>query len=304
MESEAKLGHYPFTSKEDPSRIHSELRFAFNTLVEKPLFDNVDKKHLERSIAHLYIRAERMFAPEEQARQNGEEGANLYYHNVNHAVRQVTWDGAITLNAILAPNNENATKLTKEAVLGGLTGLTYHDTGLVFGTKPGENYAARGPIHVQESVKAMSEALTCVDFPQGLDKEKIRIFATLAIEATEFPYTTRQEQAALTKISELSLADQKAAQIVRHVAKLADLDGQTARNDYHTVHLANLRREMNCAKEGLGDTLIGNDDEIDEKCKEFMQNVVDITVGRYARALLGPQSTIYTSAWEKQSQAN
>lgn len=301
METEVKLGHYPFTGEEEPSRIHSELRFAFNTLLEKPLFGDIDKKHLERSVAHLYIRAERMFAQEEQARQNGEDGANLYYHNVNHAVRQATWDGAITLNAILAPDNENGTKLTKEAVLGGLTGLTYHDTGLVFGTKPGENYAARGPIHVQESVKAMSEALTCVDLPQRLDKEKIRIFATLAIEATEFPYTAEQEQAAEAKISELSQADQEAAQIVRHVARLADLGGQTARNDYRAVHLANLRREMNCAQEGLGDRLIGQDHEIDEKCKEFMENVVDRTVGRYARALLGPKSTIYISAWEKQS---
>lgn len=300
MGMEQNIGHYPFTEGEEPTVVHWEFGRALDRLLAGPLFEGTNRSKISDTLSRFFAGAERLFAPEAMARANNEEGANLYYHNVSHAVHQVTYDGVTTLTALLCRRDNLSAYLTREGVFGVLVGLMYHDSGYVYKTSPGENYAARTPFHVEESVNALKDALKKIRIPAFLNRRRVEELATLAIEATKFPYTQDQERVARVKLQEMDPKERKEAQIVRLAARLADLGGQTARRDYFSRHLPNLRAEMNCFQDGLGTGLIGDDEEISQKCREFLESVVENEVGKIASAFFKTPNNPYQILWKKQ----
>ena len=300
MEKELQIGHYPFTEGEEPTVIHWEFGRALDKLLAEPLFEGTDRNKISDSLSRFFAAAEGLFVPESTARANHKEGANLYYHNVSHAVHQVTYDGVTALTAILARRDNLSAYLTREGIFGCLVGLMYHDSGYVYKAEIGGNHAARTPIHVEESVKAVKEALATIKTPSFLNSRRVEELATLAIEATKFPYTKEQEDAAHARLLQMDPKERKEAHIVRLAARLADLGGQTARRDYFSRHLPNLRLELNCIGECLGDTIIGTDDEISQKCREFIESVVESSVGKVADAFFKGPNNPYQVLWKNQ----
>ncbi len=297
MEREYRIGHYPFTGTEEPSVIHWEFGRAVDKLLSEPLFVGTNKTIVSHSLSRFFAHAEEMFAGETTARAKGEEGANLYYHNVSHAVHQAPYDGITILTAVLNRNDALSRHLTREGVIGEIIGLIYHDAGYVFEAREGENYAARTPIHVEESIRAMKDAIRQIKLPAFLNSGKIEKMAELAIAATKFPYTNEQEREARETLDTIPPEERKEAQIIRMCARLADLGGQTARCDYFSRHLPALRSEMNAIQDGLGDSVIGNDCEISDKCRDFINLVVEKQVGKIANAIYRTPNNTYQILW-------
>ena len=101
-------------------------------------------------------------------------------------------------------------------------------------------------------------------------------------------------------MGQLSQEDRKEAQIVRLAVQFADLGGQTARVDQNPEGLRRLRDEMNACTPNMGTKIIGKDErEIEEKRKQFLEFVVEKTVGKTGNAFFGTSDHSFAREWHK-----
>lgn len=304
---------YPFEASENRETIESMTRLNMQELLENPLFQNYDRDALLSSFDVNYAFANMLFNEEEELRQNGIKGANLYYHGRAHAVQQVTYDAISITQSILNRSDVFSNHLSAEGALSIIFGSMFHDSGYV-SDGPVENYAARTPIHVEESIKMYRTIIELNPLPKNVDKDKIIRLGQLGIHATNFPFTrtrsedkpyipSRQEEAD-NLMQCLTPEEKKEAQIVRLSVQLADLGGQCARKDYFPVQVLNLRRELEAVCPGSGIKIIGDDNTLAPNREYFLDSFVlhkpnARTVGTTARAFLGEEnSQILLSAWK------
>ena len=295
---EFEITTYPFTDNEKENTVRSDIHRSAQLLFENSLFDNHDKSELLANFSSYFKRAELLFQHEEVARKNGEAKANLYYHNKHHAVYQTTHDAIVLTRAILARNDAFSSHLSAEGAYAIVLGAMYHDTGYV--TDPTtNNYAGRTPVHVDDSMWSLWWSINKLDLPDSLDYNKVKELGMLGIHATHFPHTEQRTLEAKSMLNELAPESRKEAQIVRLVVQFADLGGQTARIDYFPHLVRKLRDEMNASTENSGTNIIGTDEELDVKCRGFINFVVKETVGKSGNALLGEFAHPYFKAWIK-----
>lgn len=298
-ESEIQIGHYPFEANEKPTIVHLHFARQMDELLQTEPFKGKDAAKLFNSFSNYFVFAEQLFTAEDEARRNNVDGANLYYHNREHAVYQATFDAITTTKAVLSRQDSLSSYLTAEGVTAIFVGAAFHDTGYVYEVGVGDNFAARTPIHVEESERALRETIAKIKLPSFINEAKVTEFAAMAIAATKFPYTNEQEEIAKQKLAPLDPKERKEANIVRLIVRFADLGGQTARKDYFMVHIKNLREEINTMSPDLGTSIIGIDEEMDTKCREFIENVVYPTVGKTANAFFTKENP-YTIEWQRQ----
>lgn len=297
METEFRIGHYPFSKNEASTMVHAEYGRRLARLLEQPLFAYHDRTKIFDYAINHFQRAESLFDVEQSARKEGKPNANLFYHGREHAVYQTGYD-SVTIAIALLDKSKVARYSTPESILAILIAGANHDNGYVDGTPQGSSYAARQPIHVVESIRSALNNFDEITVPTGLSAAKIRKLIPFGIHATNFPFTQANVAERKEMLTNLDPKERKEAIIVALSVQLADLGGQVARHDY-LDNLKDLRKEMNCAKEGLGDRIIGNDDEMGMKCKAFIENVIEKTVGRTANALFGSQNNPFTLDWKK-----
>lgn len=270
-----------------------------------PALQRADKPALHSYFLNYIDIARSHFQLEEDARKKGVNGANLTYHGKEHAVYQVTDDLITGLEITLQRKNpsgqpdELSKHITLNGVVAALTAPPAHDIGYVYGVPIGENFAARTPIHVKESMKAYGELIDTVGVPDGCQKRIVKLLGTLAIHATNFPYTKEHEKEAQEILAKLPPELRKEAQIIRLLVQFADLGGQCARVDYFPDGVKNLREEMNAANEGKGTETIGTDEEIATKAGGFITYVVEKTVGRKGQAILKEGMESYVNRWSR-----
>lgn len=288
---------YPFTEQENEQNIQTAIEENMHTLLQDELFQDTDQEALLQSFRDHIMRVEGLFAHEEQARNQGIEGANLYYHNKHHGAFQITYDTISLLRQVLGRKDVMTSYITPEGVFGGVLGSLYHDTGYV--TDPfSTNYANRTPVHVDESMLCLWRSLRKLDIPNGLDFKRVENIGILSIHATNFPYTKTHEQEAREVLDQLAPHERKEAQIIRLTVQLADLGGQSARTDQNPTLLQKLREEMNARGENLGTTVIGNDDNLNQNYHTFIEKVVLPTVGKTAQAIYLSPDNPYSLRWK------
>ncbi len=297
METEFRIGHYPFSKDEAPTMVHAEYGRHLARLLEQPLFAYHNRTKVFDYVITHFQRAESLFDEEQLARKKGEPNANLFYHGREHAVYQAGYD-SVTIAIALLDKSKVARYLTPESVLAILIASANHDNGYVDGAPQDSSYAARQPIHVVESIRSALNNFDQISVPNGLNSEKIRKLIPLGIHATNFPFTQVNVAERKEMLASMDPKERKEAIIVALSVQLADLGGQVARHDY-LDNLKDLRREMNCVDEGLGNQIIGEDDEMGMKCKLFIENVIEKTVGRTANAFFGSQDNPFTLDWKK-----
>jgi len=293
---EFEMTTYPFTADEKEGIIRNDINRNAQVLFEHPLFEGHDKAELFGNFSKYLKRAEWLFQIEETKRKNGDVEANLHYHNKHHAVFQTTYDAITLTRAILARNDNFSAHLSAEGAYAIVLGAMYHDTGYVTDHTT-KNYAARTPVHVEDSIWSLWWSINKVDLPDSLNYDKVRSFGMLGIHATHFPHTQEREAEAKKALVSIPPESRKEAQIVRLAVQFADLGGQTARIDYHPHLVKRLRDEMNAASENAGTNIIGNDEELDAKCRGFINFVVKETVGKTGNAIFEGNNHPYFRRW-------
>lgn len=302
---ELKRSPYPFEIGENNEVIKTALKDQFEGLVDiLDLSQNKKRPLVEAFSAHLTY-AENLFDHEEQARKKGNPEANLFYHGKGHAVYQGTYDAIYVMGEILSrKNTKMSAHLTTEGVIATVWGAMYHDSGYVNSNDKITNYAARTPVHVGVSILTVQEAIDEIGLPDFLNIDKIKRLSIIAIHNTHFPYTFDKAAEMRQKLDCLLPEDRKEAHIVRLSSQLSDLGGQVARVDYYPNLVLDLRKELEGAKSGLGDQVIGTTEaEVAQRGINFINTFVlprkDImTVGRIANALLGKDNA-YKQAWDR-----
>lgn len=294
---EQVIGSYPFTKEESPTRVHAELGHHLGHLLDFPIFDYLNRgKIFDYVLAHFQI-AEAQFEQEETGRKSGKPNANLFYHGKEHAIYQATYDAITTSQAILTYSKVSQ-YLTPEGVLAIIIASTYHDIGYVYETSEDTNYVLRQPVHVEESIRAAKIFLEKVPIPHDLGPTKLKSLVPVGIHATNFPFSTTNVEERRAMLEKLDPKEKKEALIVALSVQLADLGGQVARTDY-LRNLVDLRQELNCISDGLGYDVLGQDDEMSEKCKAFIENVVKKGVGKTANAFFGTNNHTFSRQWQK-----
>ncbi|MDO8269584.1 MAG: hypothetical protein Q7T54_02850 [Candidatus Levybacteria bacterium] len=266
------LTPYPFTATESRKTIEDATIQRAKELFAMPVFETNNQEELLSSFHTYYTFANMLFNEEEELRNSGTNGANLYYHGRQHAVQQVTYDAISIAKAIIQRNDSFSSHLSAEGTISILLGAMYHDAGYVNGG-PVENYSARTPIHVDESIKELHSHLNLLGLP-GVDVQKVAFLGEIGIHGTHFPYTENRLAEFVKLTSDRSPNDKKEAQIVRLSVQLADLGGQCARVDYFPDQVKALRAEMNETSAGLGTAIIGADHELAANCEFFLSNCV------------------------------
>ncbi len=296
MKETKHLSTYPFHETENPNVIKQAIIREQTNLLNHSIFDGHNREEIGSCLSNYYERVDTLFDTEEQARLRGKSGANLFYHGKSHSLRQVTYDGIMITRAILARNDNFSSHITAEGALAIVLGSMFHDTGYVYKAPRNTNYAARNKLHVEESVRALSEIVTAL--PTGVDIAKVKNLAKIGIYNTYFPLTSEQKMAIDIQTKRLDPKSRKEAHIVRLAVELADLGGQTARVDYFDL-ARKLRDELNAAEEGKGDRTVGTDDEIRKRGVNFMDTVVRKTVGKTADAFFQDNNNSFSSSWNK-----
>lgn len=310
-----KLTPYPFRATENREIIEETTSNHMLQLLQTPLFENVDRANLFSSFKTYYVFSNMLFNEEEELRAQNIPGANLYYHGREHAVQQVTYDAISIVGQILKREDSFSKHLTVEGTISIILGAMFHDTGYV-SDGPVENYAARTPIHVEESMKMFQSTINLLGLPEGIDMKKVIMLGKIGIHATHFPFTrarTSDKPEAQSKLEEmelmtqeLSIEEKREAQIVRLSVQLADLGGQCARKDYFPTQVVNLRRELDSVTPELGTKIIGNDNELVAN-REFFFNTFVLhkplparNVETTALSFFGPKaSQPFRDAWTK-----
>lgn len=294
-----QFNSYPFMATEQPEVIKVATAQKFKELLNQLGLTREEQKQIFYPLASYYVNAENLFQIEEDAREKGVYGANLYYHEKNHAIYQTTYDAiAITL-AILHRQDALAKHLSKEGVLSCVIAAINHDIGYVTDKFDGINYANRTPIHVQESMEYAANLIGSSTLPEFLDKQKIRRLTRIGIHATHFPFWPERKAQQKNLIQALPKEERKEARIIALTVQLADLGGQIARPDYMPTLVKKLREEMNGANPGLGTTVIGEDHQLLEKLEGFAKLFVQPTVGKTANALYKIRNNPFAQGWQK-----
>ncbi len=299
IEHPREFHHYPFSAEEDKKVVKYAIRQQTKLLLRNPLFDNIDRRNTLSTINNYFDVAEKLFEHEEKQRLMGATGANLFYHGKEHAVYQTTYDGIVMSQAILS--NDNMKKhLTPDGALAITLGAMFHDAGYVFGVPhKNVNYAARVPVHVEESMKAVGKYIDEIGIPKEYDAEKVKKLAQIGIYNTSYPLTDRHKMVLKIQTDRLDPKTRKEAHLVRLAIQFADLGGQTARVDYFPKLAKRLRDEINGAIPGRGTEIIGTDDELPEKGVAFINRAVKKEVGKIANAFFGSYSNPFSNEWEK-----
>ncbi len=297
METEFRIGHYPFSKNETSTMVHAEYGRHLARLLQSPMFTYHDRTKIFDYVINHFQRAESLFEVEHLARKEGKPNANLYYHGREYAVYQAGYD-SVTIAIALLDKSKVARYSTPEGILAILIAGANHDNGYVDGAPQDSNYAARQPIHVIESIRSALYNFDQIPVPSGLSTAKIRRLIPLGIHATNFPFTQLHTTERKGMLASLDPKERKEAIIVALSVQFADLGGQVARHDY-LANLKDLRKEMNCTEKGLGDRIIGKDDEMGVKCKAFIENIVERGVGRTANAFFGTKDNPFSLEWEK-----
>ncbi|MEK7186297.1 MAG: hypothetical protein AAB675_02955 [Patescibacteria group bacterium] len=294
-----EVEHYPFRMKEDPRIVGREIFSQINTLFENPMFSDT-KRDLSYNLFFHFQNASNMFCEESEMRERGYPNANLFYHDRDHSVFQATYDALAITQAVLTENNHLASHLTPEGIFSIPLGSIYHDTGFVYGANLDESFAGRNSIHVEKSIKAAEEAIDQIGIPRCLNLDKVKKLVTIGIQGTHFPYDAERREEGRKLLGQLSQEDRKEAQIVRLAVQFADLGGQTARVDQNPEGLRRLRDEMNACTPNMGTKIIGKDErEIEEKRKQFLEFVVEKTVGKTGNAFFGTSDHSFAREWHK-----
>lgn len=301
--TEVQVQTYPHLIDTPEEHVFQSMKENFYGLANDLDFSNPRAKALYRCFEELYASANHLFDPEEKARLYEEPGANLYYHGKPHAVFQAGYDGISIARAIISRKNSErdnfAKHLSPEGALAIIFGAMFHDSGYVTGFEGEcENYAARTPVHVEQSLRTFEEIGNQVQLPQFLDRNKIIQLTKIGIHSTHFPFTPERKQERLELVKQSDWP--KEAMIVALATQLADLGGQLARRDYGTSGLVTLRQEMNAANPdaNLGTIVIGEDQVLLDKFRGFLGGLVLPTVGKVAHAFFGPQNR-YLEQWAK-----
>ncbi len=295
---ELEIGHYPFTAEEDEKIVKIATFQHMHKLLEHTVFENTNTQEAFLLFSQYYKTTKELFGCEENARKQGMAGANLFYHGKEHSIYQATYDAIMVTRAILERNDEFSGHVTPEGAFAIPIGALLHDIGYPL-NGPHENYAARTPVHVTEGMKGAEEIIEKLGVPKTMNMQRIKELVSLGIHTTNFPFTQEHKEEAREKLETFSPEKRKEAQIVRLAVQFADLGGQTARIDYYPHLVRKLREEMNAAKAGMGNIIIGNEDELDTKCRGFMNFVVKQTVGKTGNAFFGEFSNPYFKAWIK-----
>lgn len=296
MKTEA-IEHYPFRAEENEYLVRQAIFHQANLLFSDPVFEGISGDELFSSFYEYFNRADELFLTEEKAREERKPGANLYYHGRDHATRQATFDSLIIDQRILERGDLFARHLTANGAFAIPLGAMYHDNGYVSQSASTDNFAARTPIHVLESMRVLGEELEVRGLPQGLNPQRVRDLALLGVYQTTFPFSDRDKDHVREALAYMSPKERKEAHIVRLAVQYADLGGQVARVDYYPDLLRALRAEMNEANPGLGNSIIGEDEELLKKCAGFMNGIVKSTVGKTGNAFFGP-SHPFAEAWK------
>lgn len=320
-----KVQTYPHMVDTPEEEIFQSMKDNFCGLANDLKFSNPRVKALYRCFGDFYHTALTLFDPEERARMYEEPGANLYYHGKPHAVFQAGYDGISITRGILSrkqdPQDKFATHLTTEGALAIVFGTMFHDCGYVTGFEGDcDNYAARTPVHVEQSIQTFNEVFDQIPLPQFLDRDKIKQLASIGIHSTYFPFTPARKQERIDLVDQyaatryqpndlpyeleinrqLRVEARKEAMIVALATQLTDLGGQLARSDYGTTGLVCLRNEMDAAnpEANMGTIIVGKDEELVQKFRGFLKGMVLPSVGKTAHAFFGPQNR-YLEQWAK-----
>ena len=290
------VNHYPFRLGEDRNIIRQAVFAQIEGLFDLFSLERLQIVELLDCIKAYFSRAEGMFKFEEEARGRGEEFATLYYHLVDHAVYQITFDAAATSIAILARGDVLSSHLTIEGAVASLVGSMFHDTGYV-SFPNSKNYAALLPVHVDKSVENVSKAVKEIGLPPFLNENRVKTMAALGVHNTYFPFTDDHKKYRARYTKYMSGEQRKEAYVVALTTQFADLGGQIARVDYFPNLLMDLRREFNAISYGFGTEIIGEDLEMAAKSCAFIHNMVLPTVGRTGNAFFGTTNHNYAQAW-------
>lgn len=295
-----EVGHYPFEIGAEEENVNAIMLDQIKKLTDHPLFPSNQREAISRYLSLHFLRAAFMFWDEEQLREQGLENANLFYHNKDHAVFQTTYDALCVDRAILSRQDKFSSHLTLEGAIAIPIAGSYHDSGFVYQKHPLVNFAQMSPIHVEESKRAAVESIDRMHPPENLDTEKIKKLVIIGIHGTHFPYDETRKAEGKRLIDELSQGDRQEGQIVRLAVQFADLGGQTARVDQNPEGLRRLREEMNACTPDMGTKIIGKDEyEMEEKRKQFLNFVIERTVGRTGNAFFGTREHSYAREWHK-----
>ncbi len=297
MDREQQIGHYPFEKGEASTKVHAEFGRHLSLLLEDPIFAHLNRDKIFLFTLTHFQKAEELFNQEEAERKRGESNANLFYHGKNHAVHQAAYD-AVTVMKVFLKESPSAKYITPEGVVATVISAGHHDNGYVYQMPEGTDYAKRQPVHVEESIRSALDIFEEIPVPSGLNSAKIKRLIPIGIHATNFPFTQEHKSERKKMLIDLDPKDKKEALVVALSVQLADLGGQVARPDYKSC-LRDLRDELNCVNPGSGDEIIGTDDQVGEKCKWFIDNVVVPTVGKTANAFFANESNTFSTAWQK-----
>lgn len=296
-----EVGHYPFRMDESESVVENAVYEQMRMLVNEPIFELRDREKIFQWLQKHFLRARFMFLNEEELRKKGDTQGDLYYHGKEHSVFQTTYDGIEVFRAILSRRDRLSSHLTCEGVLGGVHSDMYHDTGFVDEPYNGYSYAKNCDIHVGESIKVAVKSLDMWEIPEKLDKKRLKNFTAIGIQGTYFPYGEKEAAKGRELFNRLHPRDRKEAQIVRLAVQFADLGGQTARIDQFPEGVKNLRLELNHIRHGLGTQVIGEDHELEQKREDFINFVIEKTVGKTGNAFFGTRDHSFSREWHKTS---
>lgn len=294
-----EVEHYPFRMDESELVVENAVFGQMRKLVDEPVFELRDTESILQWLQKHFLKARFMFLDEEELRRKGSGQGDLYYHGKEHSVFQTTFDAISVIRAVLSRKDRLSSHLTCEGVLATVIASMYHDTGFVDMPYDGYSYAKNLNIHVNESIKVAVKSLDMWEIPNGLDSERLKKFIVIGIHGTYFPYGEKEAAEGKKLLNKFHPRDRKEAQIIRLAVQFADLGGQAARVDQVPDGLKKLRREMNEIRWGLGNEAMGEDHELADKRRQFIEFVIDKTVGKTGNAFFGTPDHSFAREWHR-----
>ncbi len=282
-----EAGYYPFDNSVKPSLARFSIAKQFKRLLKKLDLTRVEQSEIFRSTAAYFIQTENMF----------EKDTNLTYHNKHHAVYQTTYDAISIMSVLIDRKDYLSSHITKEGAIATVLGAMNHDIGYVTTDDLNVNFAARLPIHVEESMRFVKESIDRLTLPNFLDSERMKILAEIGIQYTYFPYDQKRKKDLLAMLDGMNTEQKKEARIIGLAVQLADLGGQVARVDYFPDLVLKLRDEFNAESPGKGDAIVGLDHELAKKCRGFIEYMVKPTAGKIANAFYQGRNNPFEKAW-------
>jgi hypothetical protein len=285
-----EVAHYPYKLDADPTTVRRAMGLQFRLLLSELPIPEHQKKQVFYTFVSHFIAAERPFLEERRRRWNGDDSANLYYHNLNHTY-QTGFDAAAIAKTLIRRRDHLAEHLSSEGLIALVVGGLYHDIGYITANPQAENLAAHKPIHVNAGIKTATTYLEMVPFTGILDNQKIIEMVRNGIHNTHFPFSPKRETERKAMIMDLPEDWRKEAMIVRLATQLADLGGQVIRIDQYPYATRLFRDELEKEEPGLGFKIVGKDEDLIANAQKFTRIMVLPTVGKTADAFFGKDNT-------------